>query len=133
LPKKTRKHDVSGNSNSTKTSDSKNNSDGCAFFTGDYEAAKPLLETQATVFHYGWGRDENEFVAVEAWKDDTIVASLRQSPQFNQVFTAMMDCSSGPMRMELVNDLTNDRTIFAAHPPAKSSVHPDIGHGTVYL
>ena len=98
-----------------------------------YEAAKPLLETQATVFHYGWGRDENEFVAVEAWKDDTIVASLRQSPQFNQVFTAMMDCSSGPMRMELVNDLTNDRTIFAAHPPAKSSVHPDIGHGTVYL
>jgi len=104
-----------------------------AIFNELYEAAKPLLETQATAFHYGWGRDENEFVAIEAWKDEAVVASLRRSPQFNEVFTAMMDCSSAPMRMELVNDLANDRSIFSAHPPGKSTVHPDIGHGTVYL
>ena len=104
-----------------------------AVFNELYEAAKPLLAAQATAFHYGWGRDENEFIAIEAWKDESVVAALRASPQFIQVFTAMMDCSAGPMQMEVVSDLANDRAIFAAHPAGKSTVHPDIGHGTVYI
>jgi quinol monooxygenase YgiN len=98
-----------------------------------YEAAKPLLEAHTTALHYGWGRDENEFVAIEAWKDEAMVAGLRQSPEFKDVFARMMACASAPMRMELINDLSNDRAIFAAHPAGPSTVHPEVGHGTLFI
>ena len=96
-------------------------------------AAKELLEREASAYHYGWSRSENEFVAIEAWKSEATVAALRQSPQFKEVFARMMACASAPMTMEIINDLAGDRTIFAAHPSGKSTVHPDVGHGTVFL
>jgi len=104
-----------------------------AIFNELYEAAKPLLETETTAYHYGWSRDENEFVAIEAWKNPATVAALRASPQFKDVFGRMMACASAPMRMELINDLSNDRSIFAAHPAGASTVHPEVGHGTIFL
>jgi len=98
-----------------------------------YNAAKELLERETTACHYGWSRNENEFVAIEAWKNEATVAALRQSPEFEQMFGRMMACAAAPMKMELVNDLANDRSIFAAHPAGKSTVHPNVGHGTVFV
>jgi quinol monooxygenase YgiN len=96
-------------------------------------AAKDLLDRETSAYHYGWSRNENEFVAIESWKNEATVAALRQSPQFREVFSRMMACTSAPMKMELLNDLGNDRSIFAAHPSGKSTVHPDVGHGTVFI
>jgi quinol monooxygenase YgiN len=98
-----------------------------------YLGAKELLERETTAFHFGWARDENEFVAVEAWKDEATAAALRQSPEFEAVFKRLMACAAAPMEMEVLNDLSDNRSIFMTHPPGKSSVHPDIGHGTVFI
>ena len=98
-----------------------------------HTAAQDLLERETTAYHYGWSRNENEFVAIEAWKNEATVAALRQSPQFKDVFDRMMACSSAPMKMELINDLSGDRSIFAAHPAGKSTVHPDAGYGTIFI
>jgi quinol monooxygenase YgiN len=98
-----------------------------------YLSAKELLERETTAYHYGWSRDENEFVAIEAWKNEATVAALRQAPQFQEIFGRMMACACAPMKMELLNDLADDRSIFAAHPVGKSTVHPNIGHGTIFV
>jgi len=98
-----------------------------------YVSAKELLDRETTAIHYGWGRDANEFVAIEAWKDETVVSALRQSEAFKDIFAKMMTCTTAPMQMELITDLPGDRSVFATHPVGPSTVHPQVGHGTNFI
>ncbi len=104
-----------------------------AIFNELYTAAQDLLARETTAYHYGWCRNQNEFVAIEAWKNEGTVAALRQSPEFKEIFTRMMACATAPMRMELITDLSDERSVFAMHPAGRSTVHPPVGHGTVFL
>lgn len=104
-----------------------------AVFNRLYEAAKDLLAQQTTLTYYGWGRNPNEFVAFEAWKDESVVSALRESEEFKAFFTEMMAFSTAPMRMELFTELGEARDLFERYPPGTSKVHPPIAPGTQYL
>ena len=84
---------------------------------------------------YGWGRDENELVAIESYNDEGKLAELRKTEQFQQIVAQLLDCCSAPMTMELFSGLETDRSVFTAYPRGTSTVHPQgkSGIGTVFL
>ncbi len=90
---------------------------------------------QATHFiFYGWGRDPNEFVAIESWKDEAVVAALRQSDGFKLAVSALMACCDRSMEMQLYSGMQAPRDVFADYPIGPSTVHPTSGDiGAVFL
>ncbi len=88
-------------------------------------------ETTNFVF-YGWSRP-GEFVAIESWKSPAIVAAVRADPGFVELVGKLLDCCSAPMQMEVFNAMNSDGSIFTLHPPGKSTVHPDVGVGAVFI
>jgi quinol monooxygenase YgiN len=89
----------------------------------DVEALK-----QATHFvFYGWGRDPNEFVAIESWKSEEIVGELRKSDFFQQSVSGLMACCSRPMEMQIFNGMEGSRELFDLYPKGPSVVHPTSG------
>lgn len=96
---------------------------------GNFRAA--MGDTTHFVF-YGWSR-ANEFIAIESWKSPEIVAAVRDDPGFVDLLSKLLDCCSKPMEMEVFNAMNSDRSIFTLHPAGKSTVHPDIGVGAVFI
>lgn len=90
---------------------------------------------QVTNFvYYGWGRDPNEFVAIESWKTEEIVNQVRQSEGFKEAVSKLMLCCSKPMAMEIYSPwVGGDRSVFDQYPPGPSKVHPKAGHGAVFV
>jgi quinol monooxygenase YgiN len=90
---------------------------------------------QATNFiFYGWGRDPNEFVAIESWKDEATVAALRQSEDFKTAVASLMACCDRSMEMQLYSGMQAPRDVFASYQVGPSSVHPTSGAiGAVFL
>lgn len=83
---------------------------------------------------YGWGRNANEFVAIESWKDEAAVAALRQTEFFQQAVTGLLACCERPMEMQLFTGLDAPRDLFATYPAGPSTVHPQAGAiGAVFL
>jgi quinol monooxygenase YgiN len=99
-----------------------------AIMDGLIEASGEVLKAETTVMFYGWGRDENEFVAIESWRSEEVVNAVRQSDGFKQALSAMMECCSAPMEMEVFADKGNDRSVFDQYPKGKSKVHPEVGN-----
>lgn len=91
---------------------------------GLVNASKDLIESEITIFFHGWGRDENEFVAIESWRSEGAVKSLRETPEFQATMERLMACCREPMEMELFTDDQNDREIFELYPAGVSQVHP---------
>ncbi|GLR65449.1 hypothetical protein GCM10010909_01270 [Acidocella aquatica] len=89
-------------------------------------AADQMAEVTNFVF-YGWGRDENEFVAIESWKSEEIVAMVRQSEGFKTAVTHLLSCSSKPMVMEVYSPWEGARSVFDIYPAGPSQVHPASG------
>jgi quinol monooxygenase YgiN len=90
---------------------------------------------QATNFiFYGWGRDPNEFVAIESWKDEAAVAALRQSEGFKIAVSSLMACCDRSMEMQIYNGMQAPRDLFQTYPAGPSTVHPTAGDiGAVFL
>ena len=100
-----------------------------------YEGGKEFIEQQTWFCFYGFGRDPNEFVAVESWKDENVVAALRKTPEFQQGFAALMSCVSAPMEMELFRGWDDPNSkLFELYPRGVSQVHAKTGEfPTVFL
>jgi quinol monooxygenase YgiN len=97
------------------------------------EAAQ-MAEVTNFVF-YGWGRNPNEFVAIESWKSNDIVTAVRASDGFKTAVAALLDCCSKPMTMNLFSPWEGgDRSVFKHYPAGPSTVHPKGAEvGAVFL
>jgi quinol monooxygenase YgiN len=95
------------------------------------------IETMEQITHfvyYGWGRDPNVMVAIESYKDESLLAQLRKSDVFQTQVAKLLDCCSEPMTMELFGGLEGDRSVFDIYAAGDSKVHPRGREvGTVFL
>ena len=103
-----------------------------AMFNGLVENFRDAMGETTNFVFYGWSRP-GEFIAIESWKSPAIVATVRADPGFVDLVTQLLDCCSMPMEMEVFNALNSDGSIFALHPEGKSTVHPDVGVGAVFI
>lgn len=92
-----------------------------------YEAGREFIAKETNFVFYGFGRDPNEFVAIESWKNEAVVNALRASEDFKKGFAVLMSCASAPMEMELFRDWNDDTSIFDTYPRGESRVHPKVG------
>jgi quinol monooxygenase YgiN len=92
-----------------------------------YEAGREFIAKETNFVFYGFGRDPNEFVAIESWKNEAVVNALRASEDFKKGFAVLMSCASAPMEMELFRDWNDDASIFDTYPRGESRVHPKVG------
>ncbi|MEO0030452.1 MAG: hypothetical protein RIS94_210 [Pseudomonadota bacterium] len=93
-----------------------------------------LIEMVTHLVYYGWGRDPNQFVAIESYRDESVVGEIRKSEAFRTAVAGMLDCCDAPMTMELLSGMEGDRSVFADNPAGPSTVHPSgERHGVVFL
>lgn len=85
------------------------------------------LRASANFVFYGWGRDENEFVAIESWKDDAVTAEVRRSEFFQEKVGELLSLCDKPMLVELYSGMESGRQIFIDLPAGESRVHPRAG------
>lgn len=85
------------------------------------------IEAMTHFVYYGWSRDPDQFVAIESYRDESIVTELRKNEAFRDAVRTMLDCSSAPMTMELLSGMEGNRSIFDLYPAGRSTVHPDDG------
>ncbi|MGK2908221.1 MAG: putative quinol monooxygenase [Sphingobium sp.] len=105
-----------------------------AIWDGLWRAHAGAIEVMTHFVYYGWGRDPNQLVVMESYRDEAVVTELRKDEGFKQAVRAMLDCCSAPMTMELLSGLDGDRSIFDLYPAGPSAVHPlDAGQQTVFL
>ncbi|MEJ7935287.1 hypothetical protein WG907_13615 [Sphingobium sp. AN558] len=101
---------------------------------GLWRAHVDAIEVMTHFVYYGWARDPNQFVAIESYRDEAVVAQLRKDEGFRSAVRAMLDCSSAPMTMELLSGLEGERSIFDIYPAGASRVHPaDARERAVFL
>ena len=92
------------------------------------------MEQITNFVFYGWGRDPTEMVAIESYKDPSLLAELRKSEMFQAEVRKMLDCCSKPMTMELFGSYDGDRSVFDDYPAGDSKVHPKgKSFGTLFL
>jgi quinol monooxygenase YgiN len=98
------------------------------------DGGRQFIAEQTNFIFYGFGRDPNEFVAIESWKSEEVVNGLRASPEFKQAFAALMACAAAPMEMEIFRDWGDDASVFDIYPRGRSRVHDATGNpGVVFL
>lgn len=86
-------------------------------------AAEQMKEVTNFVF-YGWGRDPNEFVAIESWKSEEIVAAVREAEGFRTTVAQLLSYCSRSMVMEAYSPWEGGREVFDLYPTGFSKVHP---------
>jgi quinol monooxygenase YgiN len=91
-----------------------------------YDAGREFIEKETNFCFYGFGRNPNEFVAIESWKSEDVVNGLRATDGFKQGFTALMTCAAAPMEMEVFRDWNDDTSVFEVYPRGESRVHPKV-------
>jgi quinol monooxygenase YgiN len=105
-----------------------------ALFDSLWRSHIEAMEQITHFVYYGWGRDPNVFVAIESYKDESLLAQLRKSEVFQVQVAKLLDCCSKPMTMELFGGLEGDRSVFDIYPAGDSKVHPrGKTVGTVFL
>jgi quinol monooxygenase YgiN len=103
-------------------------------FNALWKADIPGLQAVTNFVFYGWGRDPNEFVAIESWKDQAAMDEVRKSPFFQEQVTRLLDCCDRPMEMQLFSGMEGGRAVFDQFPAGASKVHPRAGEiGAVFL
>jgi quinol monooxygenase YgiN len=96
-------------------------------FNALWQADVAGLQESVNFVFYGWGRDKNEFVAIESWKDDAVTAATRRSDFFQQKVGELFTLCRKPMLLELYTGMDFHRQIFADLPAGESQVHPRAG------
>lgn len=101
---------------------------------GLWRAHAEMIEVMTHFVYYGWGREPNQFFALESYRDEAVVGEIRKSEGFRTSVTAMLDCCDAPMTIELLSGLEGNRSIFDIYPQGPSTVHPHgVRHGVVFL
>jgi len=104
-----------------------------AQFNALWQGNTEIMGEVTNFVFYGWGRDENEFVAIESWKSNQAVSAMRQSDGFKTAVAALLACCSAPMVMELYSPWEGGREVFTTYPVGESAVHPTAGEiGAVF-
>jgi quinol monooxygenase YgiN len=99
-----------------------------------YDGGKEFIAKETNFVFYGFGRDPNEFVAIESWKNEAVVNALRGSEEFKQGFAALMSCAAAPMEMEVFRSWDDDASVFEIYPRGASRVHPKVGDkATIFI
>ena len=96
-------------------------------FNALWKADIPGLQAVTNFVFYGWGRDPNEFVAIESWKDQQFVDEVRASLLFKDAVSGLLACCSAPMEMQLFSGMEASRALFDQFPAGDSAVHPRSG------
>lgn len=96
-------------------------------FDALWQADVEGLKAATNFVFYGWGRDENEFVAIESWKDDEVTDAVRASDLFQEKVGALLDLCSAPMLIELFAGSAVGRAVFDRYPAGDSRLHPRAG------
>jgi quinol monooxygenase YgiN len=105
-----------------------------ALFDSLWRGHIEAMEQITHFVYYGWGRDPNVMVAIESYKDESLLAELRKSGIFQVQVAKLLDCCSRPMTMELFSGLEGGRSVFDLYPAGESQVHPrGTAFGTVFL
>lgn len=91
-----------------------------------YEAGRDFITKETHFVFYGFGRDPNELVAIESWKNEATVNALRASEDFKKGFAILMNCASAPMEIEMFRDWTDDTSVFDVYPRGESKLHPKV-------
>jgi len=104
-------------------------------FNALWQADVDGLRQAVNFIFYGWGRDPNQFVAIESWKNEADVAALRKTEGFQQAVAGLLACCHRPMEMELFNGMQAPRgDLFTTYPAGPSAVHPRSGDiGAAFL
>jgi len=99
-----------------------------------YEGGREFIAKETNFVFYGFGRDPNEFVAIESWKSEAVVNGLRGSEEFKQGFAVLMSCAAAPMEMEVLRNWEDDASVFTIYPRGVSQVHPGVGdQATIFI
>ncbi len=88
------------------------------------DASEAFMDEQSHFIFYGWGRKENEWVAIESWKDQSILNGLRENADFQAGVRAMLECCAAPIRIEMFAAKQGDRSAFDMYPSGVSAFHP---------
>jgi quinol monooxygenase YgiN len=91
-----------------------------------YEGGKDFIHKETNFVYYGFGRDPNEFVAVESWKNEATVNALRATEDFKKGFAVLMSCAAAPMELEMFRDWDDDASVFDLYPRGESKLHPKV-------
>jgi quinol monooxygenase YgiN len=104
-------------------------------FNALWQADIEGLRAATNFVFYGWGRDSNEFVAIESWKSEEIVGAVRKSPGFISAVSDLMRLCDRPMEMQIFAGMNAPHDVlFNTYPAGKSVVHPDVeGVGAIFL
>lgn len=106
-----------------------------ARFNALWRADIPGLQAITNFVFYGFGRDENEFVALESWKDEAAIVAVRETQGFKDAVAGLLELCDRPMEMQLYSGLeAPSRDLFEAYPAGPSAVHPRSGEiGAIFL
>ncbi|WP_313806912.1 hypothetical protein [Sphingobium sp.] len=102
-----------------------------SIWDGLWRSHADAIEVMTHFVYYGWGRDPDQFVAIESYRDESVVAEIRKNEAFRDAVRTMLDCSAAPMTMELLSGMEGNRSIFDLYPAGPSAVHPDDAHASV--
>lgn len=96
-----------------------------AIWDGLWRSHADAIEVMTHFVYYGWGRDPDQFVAIESYRDESVVGEIRKNEGFRDAVRGLLDCSRAPMTMELLSGMEGNRSIFDIYPAGPSTVHPD--------
>lgn len=92
-----------------------------------FEFAAPWYDEGCNFAFQGWARDPDQWVAVASWKNEEILARLRETPEFRDITTRMLACCTGNMVMEEFAGMKKDRSVFDLYPPGRSEIYRPSG------
>lgn len=98
-----------------------------AEFDALWRGSLDFMNENCNLVFYGFGRDPNEFVAIESYRNEAVVAELRASEQFQEIVGKLLGYCSKSMVLDIYSGLDADRSIFDLYPAGESKYHPRNG------
>jgi quinol monooxygenase YgiN len=108
----------------TFTIDPKRRDEFLRVFNGLWTQFVDVMEENTNFVYYGWGRNPNEIYMIESWKSEQVTNKVRADPRFKEALTAMIECCTAPMRLQILSGLRSDRSVFDLYPAGPSEYHP---------
>lgn len=102
-------------------------------FDALWRGAEPFMNDQCNLVYYGWDRSDSWFYTIESYKDESALAGLRQSEQFQTVVGQLLALCRADMELQILRGMNCDAAIFNAYPAGPSKVHPTGGGNKVII